>query len=98
MVPTLFCIGSCLLRETETSSNLSDSTNQDPLQKKQGISMSMTTNAVVMREIGGPEVLDFRQVTLSWPAGSHDVLVRLKAASVNPADIWLFRAACRAGR
>lgn len=50
--------------------------------------MQMTTNAVVMREPGGPDVLEYRSVALNWPAGGQDVLVRLKAASINPADTF----------
>jgi hypothetical protein len=48
-------------------------------------------HAVVMTAIGGPEVLEIRRVALQWPRSGSDVLVRLKAASLNPADIY-FRA------
>lgn len=41
-----------------------------------------------MTATGGPEVLEFQQVPLQWPRGANDVLVRLKAASINPADIY----------
>ena len=37
---------------------------------------------------GGAQVLELRQVPLSWPRGGQDVLVRLQAASLNPADIY----------
>lgn len=42
--------------------------------------------AIVMTGTGAPEVLERRPVPLPWPAGAHDVLVRLKAAGLNPAD------------
>jgi NADPH2:quinone reductase len=41
-----------------------------------------------MTAVGGPEVLELRQVGLQWRHNSGDVLVRLAAASVNPADIY----------
>ena len=44
--------------------------------------------AAVMTATGGPEVLELRQVALQWPRNVNDVLVRLKAASINPADIY----------
>lgn len=47
--------------------------------------------AVVANGTGGAEVLELREVPLSWPRGGRDVLVRLKAASLNPADVY-FRA------
>lgn len=53
--------------------------------------MAMTTQAMVMREPGAPTVLEHREIALNWPAGRTEVLVRLKAASVNPADVF-FRA------
>jgi NADPH:quinone reductase len=49
------------------------------------------TQAIVMRRIGGPDVLAPRAVELTWPGDDDAVLVRLHAASVNPADIY-FRA------
>jgi len=45
--------------------------------------------AAVVTELGGSEVLRFRDIELSWPAGPHDVLVELHAASLNPADTFL---------
>jgi NADPH2:quinone reductase len=50
--------------------------------------MTRHMQAVVMTAIGGPEVMEFRQIALQWPRGVNDVLVRLKAASINPADIY----------
>lgn len=50
-----------------------------------------TMRAAVMTAIGEPEVLELRPVVLPWPKGERDVLVRLKAAGVNPADAF-FRA------
>jgi NADPH:quinone reductase-like Zn-dependent oxidoreductase len=43
--------------------------------------------AVVFREHGGPEVLSFEEV--ADPAvGPFDVLVRIRAASMNHLDLW----------
>lgn len=47
--------------------------------------------AIVCNGTGGTEVLEERQVSLPWPRGDGDVLVRLKAAALNPAD-GFFRA------
>lgn len=53
----------------------------------------MTSNmkAVVLAVPGGPEALEIRNVDLPWPASDRDVLVRLRAAALNPADGY-FRA------
>jgi NADPH2:quinone reductase len=40
---------------------------------------------------GGPEVLHPADIELAWPGNGTDVLVRLKAAGINPADTF-FRA------
>ena len=48
----------------------------------------MRIRAIVAVGKGGPEVLQERHVDLQWPRGPHDVLVRLSAASVNPADCF----------
>jgi NADPH2:quinone reductase len=54
-----------------------------------GIVMAEATmKAVVMTAKGGPEVLRIAEVPLGWPRGPHDVLVRLKAAGINPADLY----------
>jgi NADPH:quinone reductase len=50
--------------------------------------MDARMKAVVASAKGGPEVLVSRDVPLSWPAGRGDVLVQLKAAALNPADVW----------
>lgn len=50
-----------------------------------------TMRAAVMTATGGPEVLELQPVALAWPRHERDVLVRLKAAGVNPADAF-FRA------
>lgn len=50
--------------------------------------MSFETRAMVMREPGAVEVLEERALSLDWPAGDNDVLVRLRAAGVNPADVF----------
>jgi len=48
----------------------------------------MKTTAMVATAKGGPEVLKLRGIELPWPGGAGDVLVRLAAASVNPADCF----------
>ncbi|MGH6962755.1 MAG: zinc-binding dehydrogenase [Dongiaceae bacterium] len=53
--------------------------------------MARQMRAMVANGTGGPEVLELRQVPLTWPRARHDVLVRLKAASLNPADIYFRR-------
>jgi len=50
--------------------------------------MTRLMQAMVATGEGGPEVLERREVDLPWPAGPRDVLVRLKAAGLNPADVW----------
>ncbi len=44
--------------------------------------------AVVMTRIGGPEVLELRDLPEPALRTDHDVLVRLRAAALNPADVW----------
>jgi NADPH:quinone reductase-like Zn-dependent oxidoreductase len=46
-------------------------------------------HAIVMHETGGPEVLHFEEAELPEP-GDGEVLIRVRAASVNPAD-WKAR-------
>lgn len=53
--------------------------------------MTFTTEAMVMRDAGGPEVLEYRSLDLNWDPEGDEVLVRLVAAGVNPADTY-FRA------
>lgn len=48
----------------------------------------MKIKAMVATALGGPEVLAEREVDLLWPRGPTDVLVRLQAAALNPADIF----------
>jgi NADPH2:quinone reductase len=48
----------------------------------------MKVKAVVCTGQGGPEVLKLEDVELAWPQGPHDVLVELKAAALNPADVF----------
>lgn len=48
----------------------------------------MKTAAIVATAKGGPEVLKMRDIELQWPGGGGDVLVRLAAASINPADCF----------
>ena len=47
--------------------------------------------AAVLSGPGEPENLQLAQVDIPWPGAQHDVLVRLKAAALNPADAY-FRA------
>jgi NADPH2:quinone reductase len=44
--------------------------------------------AIVATAKGGPEVLKPRDVELAWPGRPDEVLVALKASSVNPADAF----------
>lgn len=53
--------------------------------------MPFKTKAMVMRKAGGPEVMDYGDITLPWDPDGGSVLVRLVAAGVNPADSY-FRA------
>lgn len=48
----------------------------------------MKIKAVVAMETGGPGVLKLSEVDLAWPRGPSDVLVELRAAALNPADIF----------
>lgn len=48
----------------------------------------MKVKAVVVTALGGPEGLALRDIDMRWPAGREDVLVELKAASLNPADVF----------
>ncbi len=45
--------------------------------------------AVLMKAVGGPEVLELGELPEPELAGEHDVRVRLKAAGVNPVDYKL---------
>src|SRR5512133_1485379 len=44
--------------------------------------------AIVVHEFGGPDVLRLEEVPYPTP-GPHDVLVRIHAAGVNPADTYV---------
>lgn len=44
--------------------------------------------AVLIARTGGPEVLELRDLPTPASRGEHDVLVRLHAAALNPADVW----------
>ncbi|MDH5798503.1 MAG: zinc-binding dehydrogenase [Paracoccaceae bacterium] len=50
--------------------------------------MSFETNAMIMRGAGGPEVLEPGKLALDWDAEGADVLVRMEAAAINPADLY----------
>lgn len=43
---------------------------------------------MVATALGGPGVFQSQDVDLGWPAGPQDVLVTLKAAALNPADVF----------
>ena len=48
-------------------------------------------SAMIVIEPGEPEVLKPASVPIAWPAGSDQALVRLKAAGLNPADVYFRR-------
>jgi len=48
----------------------------------------MKIKAVVTTGTGGPEVLKLSDVELAWPRGPSDVLVDIKVAALNPADVF----------
>ncbi|SDA98681.1 zinc-binding dehydrogenase [Mesorhizobium qingshengii] len=48
----------------------------------------MKIKAVVATAKGGPEVLQMRDIELRWPRRPDDVLVELRAAALNPADVF----------
>ena len=50
--------------------------------------MMFQTNAMMMRAMGGPDVLEYRPLLLDWDPAGDQVLVRLAAAGVNPADTF----------
>ena len=50
--------------------------------------ISLKIKAVTATDPGGIEVLQMRDVELPWPRSDLDVLVRLEAAGVNPADCY----------
>ena len=50
--------------------------------------MTFKTHAMVMRAAGRPEVLEYHPLDLLWDPENTDVLVRLVAAGVNPADTF----------
>jgi NADPH:quinone reductase len=54
-------------------------TETDP---KQGLAM----RAMVLTAVGGPDVLQLAELPEPAIRGEHEVLVRLRAASINPAD------------
>src|ERR1700691_1485290 len=45
--------------------------------------------AILMTAVGGPEVLKLADLPEPEIAGEHDVLVRLRAAGINPVDTKL---------
>jgi NADPH:quinone reductase-like Zn-dependent oxidoreductase len=52
----------------------------------------MKIKAMVASAPGGPEVLKFADVELAWPRGPNDVLVEMRAAALNPADVYFRQA------
>ena len=53
--------------------------------------MTFTTEAMIVREFGAADVLVIDEIELAWPGRGDDVLLRMEAAGVNPADTF-FRA------
>lgn len=53
--------------------------------------MTGRMRAMVATATGGPEVLELRELPRPEPRGPREVLVRLKAASLNPADAYFRR-------
>src|SRR3984893_18182712 len=53
--------------------------------------MSLKMKAIVATGKGGSKVLEPQEVLLPRPAGSGDVLVRLRAAALNPANVFFRR-------
>jgi NADPH2:quinone reductase len=53
--------------------------------------MTSKMKAAVLSTPGGPEALEIKDVEVPWPASDNQVLVRLQAAALNPADAY-FRA------
>ena len=53
--------------------------------------MTRKMKAAVLSTPGGPEALEIKDVEIPWPASDNQVLVRLHAAALNPADAY-FRA------
>src|ERR1700722_1305694 len=52
--------------------------------------------AMVMTAVGGPEVLQLRELAEPELVDPHDVRVRLRAASINPADYKMRASRARA--
>lgn len=50
--------------------------------------MNVKTQAAILTTPGEPDVLKLQTVELPWAPSENNVLVRLKAASVNPADSY----------
>lgn len=48
----------------------------------------MKARAMVASGLGGRDVLKPQDIELQWPNGPSDVLIELKAAALNPADIF----------
>ena len=48
----------------------------------------MKIKAIVTTALGDADVLKLQDVDLTWPRGDHDVLVELRAAALNPADVF----------
>ena len=50
--------------------------------------MPAKMQAAVLSSPGGPEALELQSVDIPWPAKANDVLVKLRAAALNPADAY----------
>ncbi|MFO1131605.1 MAG: zinc-binding dehydrogenase [Hyphomicrobiales bacterium] len=48
----------------------------------------MKIKAVVTAGTGGPDVLKLSDVELAWPRATSDVLVEIRVAALNPADVF----------
>src|SRR5438552_611844 len=68
---------------------LGDLRRREPAVLGAGQPMGETMEAVLVRETGGPDVLEIEEVERPEPADG-EVLIRVEAASVNPAD-WKYR-------
>ncbi|ORX49899.1 GroES-like protein [Hesseltinella vesiculosa] len=53
------------------------------------MSVPTSMNAIVLEKFGGPEVLKYKQVPTPQVKAPTDILVRVKAAGVNPVDAKL---------
>ena len=50
--------------------------------------MTYTSEAAVLKGFGAPDVFAMGEIELPWPGRADDVLLRMEAAGVNPADTF----------